>query len=187
MPGGSATFNERMCLYPGLVKPVIPSIGLGRNTRSLITHQGLLGGPRKVRCLGYPKVTWPHLHQISPPKSFAPGKLTFDERIVVLRALTIHIIDNAHQRLPRESVGGRKLISKPQHVPISTLTRSRIQGEFLHKLTFCTVSFRWTNLFLHSFSRYRNSRGTFSRFRNFIGVHIYDEYLMCPYIRPICT
>ena len=26
----------------------------------------------------------------------------------------------------------------------------RIQGEFLQKLTFCTISFRWTNPFLHS-------------------------------------
>ena len=29
------------------------------------------------------------------------------------------------------------------------LTKSRIQGEFLQKSTFCTISFRWTNPFLH--------------------------------------
>ena len=30
------------------------------------------------------------------------------------------------------------------------LTTPRIHGEFLQKLTFCTISFRWTNPFLHS-------------------------------------
>ena len=30
------------------------------------------------------------------------------------------------------------------------MTISRIQGEFLQKLTFCSISFRWTNPFLHS-------------------------------------
>ena len=30
------------------------------------------------------------------------------------------------------------------------LTKSQIQGEFLQKLTICTISFRWTNHFLHS-------------------------------------
>ena len=51
--------------------------------------------------------------------------------------------------LPRQSLGGGKSLENRSGLRFPLSTKSRIQGEFLQKLTFCTISFGWTNPFLH--------------------------------------
>ena len=55
-----------------------------------------------------------------------------------------------NQGMPRQSLGDGKSPDKRSGLRFPLLTKFPIQGESLQKLTFCTISFRWTNPFLHS-------------------------------------
>ena len=52
--------------------------------------------------------------------------------------------------VPRQGLGGGKSLQKRSWLRFPLLTKTQIQGESLQKLTFCSISFRWTDPFLHS-------------------------------------